>query len=77
MLRKHMAYYVVECNEVDIDTYKDAGFYPAENFGEAVTYLEEFYGDELVAIEHLELLDSSMVYMKPEVAAEIVANIFS
>ena len=77
MLRKYMAYYVVECNSADTDTYKDAGFYPAESFGEAVDYLEEFYGDELVVIEHLELLDTSMVYMKPEVAAEIVANIFS
>ena len=76
MLRKYMAYYVVECDEVSIGTYKDAGFYPAENFGEAVAYLEEFYGDELAAIEHLELLDTSMVYMKPEVAAEVVANFF-
>ena len=76
MLRKHMAYYVVECNGSDTGTYKDAGFYPAKNFNEAVTYLEEFYGDELVVIEHLELLDSPMVYMKPEVAAEVVANIF-
>jgi hypothetical protein len=39
-------------------------------------YIEEFYGDELVIIKHLELLDTPMVYMKPEVAAEIVANIF-
>ena len=77
MLRNYMAYYVIECNGVDTGTFKDAGFYPAKNFGEAVDYLEEFYGDELVVIEHLELLDTSMVYMKPEVAAEIVANIFS
>lgn len=77
MLRKYMAYYVVEYNGVYTGTCKDAGFYPAENFSEAVTYLEEFYGDDLVVIEHLELLDTSMVHMKPEVAAEIVANIFS
>lgn len=76
MLKDYMAYYVVECDVIDVGTYKDAGFYPANSFSEAVGYLEGFYGDELVAIEHLELLDTSMIYMKPEVAAEIVANIY-
>jgi hypothetical protein len=76
MLRNYMAYYVVEvCS--DGNSYEDAGFYPAKNFSEAVDYLEEFYGDDLAVIKHLELLDTPMVYMKPEVAAEIVANIFS
>ena len=76
MLRQFTAYFVVECY-VDGATHEDAGFYPAKSFGEAVDYLEEFYGSELVVIKHLELLDTSLVYMKPEVAAEIVANIFS
>lgn len=76
MLRNYMAYYVVEVYS-EGKSYEDAGFYPAMNLGEAVDYLEEFYGDELVAIKHLELLDTSMVYMKPEVAAEVVANIFN
>ena len=76
MLRKYMAYYVVEvCS--DGHTFEDAGFYPAKDFSEAVNYIEKFYGDDLAVIKHLELLDTSMVYMKPEVAAEIVANIFS
>ena len=77
MLRKYMAYFVVECNGYDSDTYADAGFYPVDTFSEAMNYIEEFYGSELVVVKHLELLDTSMVYMKPEVAAEIVANIFS
>ena len=76
MLRECMAYFVVEIC-VDGATHEDAGFYPAKNFGEAVDYLEEFYGSDLVVIKHLELLDTSLVYMKPEVAAEIVAEIFS
>ena len=76
MLRKYMAYYVVEICPESISC-EEAGFYPADTFGEVVDYLEEFYGDELAVIKHLELLDTSMVYMKPEVAAEIVANIFS
>ena len=76
MLRNYMAYYVVEVHS-EGHSFEDAGFYPAKNFGEAVDYLEEFYGADLAVIKHLELLDTSMVYMKPEVAAEIVANIFS
>lgn len=75
MLRKYTAYFVIEtCGECG--TVEEAGFCPADTFGEAMDYLEEFYGDELAVIKHLELLDTSLVYMKPEVAAEIVANIF-
>ena len=77
MLRQYTAYFVVECNGYDTDTYTDAGFYPAASFGEAVAHLEEFYGSELVVIKHLELLDTSLVAMDPEVAAKVVANIFS
>lgn len=77
MLRKYMAYFVVECNGYDNDGYTDAGFYPADTFGEVMDYIEEFYGSELVVVKHLELLDTSLITMKPEVAAEIVANIFS
>lgn len=76
MLRNYMAYYVVECSSGDCSTYEDAGFYPAATFSEAMDYIEEFYGDDLVVVKHLELLDTSMVSMKPEIAAEIVANIF-
>jgi hypothetical protein len=77
MLRNYTAYFVVECSGYDNDAYTDAGFYPADSFSEAVKYLEDFYGSELVVIKHLELLDTSLMTMKPEVAAEIVANIFS
>ena len=77
MLRQYTAYFVVEGKGYDTDTYTDAGFYPAASFSEAVDYIEEFYGDELCVIKHLELLDTSLVHMNPEVAAEIVTNIFS
>ena len=77
MLRQYTAYFVVECDGCDTGNYEDAGFYPAATFAEAMTHIEEFYGDELVVIKHLELLDTSLVTMKPEVAAEVVANIFS
>lgn len=76
MLRNHMAYYVVECNGVDTGTFEDAGFYPAKSLGEAVDYLEEFYGDDLAVIKRLELLDTSMVYMNPELAKQVIAENF-
>jgi hypothetical protein len=76
MPRNYTAYFVVETT-FDGKTKEEAGFYPASTFGEAMDYIEEFFGDELVLVKHLELLDTSMVYMKPEVAAEIVTNIFS
>ena len=50
-------------------------FYPANSFSEAVKALEEYYGADLVVIDHLELLDGSMMTMKPDEAAIIVANI--
>ena len=76
MLRQYTAYFVVEYHGIDASTYTSAGFYPADSFGEAVNYLEEFYGSELIVIKHLELLDTSLVDIKPEIAAEIVANFF-
>ena len=77
MLRNYTAYFVIEAYNADCTcTYEEAGFYPAASFGEAMTHIEEFYGDELVLVKHLELLDTSMVHMEPTVAAEIVNNIF-
>lgn len=76
MLRNCMAYYVVECNGVDTGTFKDAGFYPAATFAEAMTHIEEFYGDELVVVKHLELMDTSLVHMNPELAKQVIAENF-
>lgn len=76
MLRQYTAYFVVECNGIDTDTYTDAGFYPAASFSEAVDYLEEFYGSELTIIKHLELLDTSLIHMSPELAEQVLTNNF-
>ena len=71
MLREYCAYFVVE-TAFDGEIKEEAGFYPANTFGEAMDYIEEFFGDELCVVKHLELLDSPLLYMKPEVAKEIV-----
>lgn len=72
MLREYCAYFVVETC-FDNEVKEEAGFYPANTFGEAMDYIEEYFGDELCVVKHLELLDSSMLHMRPEVAKEIVA----
>ena len=71
MLRNYCAYFVVE-TAFDGKVKEEAGFYPAGTFGEAMDYIEEYFGDELCVVKHLELLDSSLLHMRPEVAKEIV-----
>lgn len=71
MLRNYTAYFVVEIC-LDGKPREEAGFYPAASFGEAMNYLEEFYGEDLCVVKHLELLDSSLIYMRPEVAKEVL-----
>lgn len=71
MLREYTAYFVVETC-VDNEIRKEAGFYPAATFAEAMDYIEEYYAEDLCAVKHLELLDISLVSMRPEVAKEIL-----
>lgn len=74
MLRNYVAYFVVECYGDRI--YEEAGFYPAATYTEAMAYIEEFYGEELAIVKHLELLDTSMITMQPEIAAQLVKETF-
>lgn len=72
MLRNYCAYFVVE-TVFDDKIKEEAGFYPADTFSEAMDYIEEYFSDELCVVKHLELLDTSLLHMRPEVAKEIVA----
>ena len=74
-MRKYQAYFVVEIWDGD-ESREDAGFVPAGTFHEAVEYVEEYYGNELVLFKHLELLDVSMLTMRPETADMLLAEIF-
>ena len=74
-MRDYMAYFVVKyCCDGQIRT--EAGFYPANTFTEAVGYLEAFYGEDLVTIKHLEIMDCMMVTMNPEVAKSILEELY-
>lgn len=77
MLRNYTAYFVVGFYDTDGNVCEDAGFYPAKNFSEAMTYIEEFYGDELCEVQHLELLDTALIHMNPELAKQVIAENFS
>ena len=46
MLREYCAYFIVETC-FDNEVKEEAGFYPANTFGEAMDYIEEYFGDEL------------------------------
>lgn len=76
MLRDYMAYYVVGLNDINGNRSEKAGFYPAATLTEAMSYIEEFYGDELIEVQHLELLDISIVHMNPELAKQVVNENF-
>lgn len=75
MLRNYTAYFVVEVCD-DEDFRKEAGFIPANTFGEAMDYIEEYYGNELSIVHHIELLDISVLTMTPEVAEEFLDKIY-
>jgi hypothetical protein len=76
MLRNYSAYFVVSCYDANGNVFEEAGFYPAATFTEAMTYIEEFYGDELCEVQHLELLDTALVHMNPELAKQVIADTF-
>lgn len=76
MLRDYMAYYVVGIHDANGNRSEEAGFYPAATLTEAMSYIEEFYSDELIEVQHLELLDISMVHMNPELAKQVVNENF-
>lgn len=48
----------------------ECGFIPADTFGEAADYLEEYYGDTLDKL-HLECSDTGLVVMNKETARKI------
>ena len=73
MLRKYTAVFEVEV-WYDNDPHIECGFYPADTFGEAMDYIEKYFGDELVAVKHLELIDVGMVTMDREIMQNLLAK---
>lgn len=74
-MKKYTAYFTVECCDCG-DTYREAGFVPADTFHEAMDYIEEYYGSDLAVVNHLELLDTSMFTMSVDTAERLVADLY-
>ena len=48
--------------------FKECGMGLAENFTEAIEYIENYYGEDLIAIKHLELFEESdLIILSPKV----------
>ena len=74
-MRKYQAYFVVEIWDGSASR-EDAGFVPADTFHEAMDYIEEYYGHELVVVKHLELLDVGLLVMTPGKAREVLDELY-
>ena len=74
-MKNHIAYFVVEVYDGE-EFRNDAGFLPANTFSEAMNCIEEYYGEELSVVHHIEFLDMSIMTMTPEVAEEFLDKIY-
>lgn len=74
-MKEYQVYFVVEIYDGE-ESRTDAGFVPANSFHEAVSYIEKHYGNELVLFKHLEMLDVSILTMRPETADHLLAEIY-
>lgn len=74
-MRKYQAYFIVEIWDGS-ESREDAGFVPADTFHEAMDYIEEYYGHELVVVKHLELLDVGLLVMTPGKAREVLDELY-
>ena len=50
---------------VDDKFYLENGMSFADSFAEAATILQDYYGSDLLSINHLELLDETLVILLP------------
>ena len=74
-MKKYQAYFIVEVWDGH-ESREDAGFVPADTFCEAVGYIEEYYGNELVLFKHLEILDIGLLVMTPGKAREVLDELY-
>ena len=74
-MKKYQVYFVVETWD-DHESREDAGFVPADSLHEAMSYIEDYYGNELSVVKHLELLDGGMLVMTPDKAKEVLDKLY-
>lgn len=74
-MKDYIVYYVVETYDGN-ETREEAGFVPASGFAVAMTRIENYYGNELAVVKHLELLDISMLTMSVDCATRVLDEIY-
>lgn len=74
-MKNYTAYFIIKANDGDQE-YEEAGFIPADSYGEAAGYIAKYYGSSLGVISHLELLDIPMLTMSTEVAENFLNEIY-
>jgi hypothetical protein len=68
-MRYPFSYEVIIIDAFDTSHYfKECGMGLAENFTEAMEYIEDYYGEELIAVKHLELFEENeLIILSPKV----------
>lgn len=69
-MRYPFSYEVIITDAYDTSNHylKECGMGLAESFTEAMEYIEDYYGEELVAIKHLELYEAGdLIILSPKV----------
>lgn len=73
-MEKYMCAYKVEvCYEGNYCY--EYGIVPATSYTDAMGQIEDYYGDELCTIEHMELLDVSMLTMNEELWRKVIEQL--
>jgi hypothetical protein len=72
VIKKFNCYFEVDVCNFDDDHVIECGFIPADTYGKAMFALEEYYGSDLNCVNHLELLDVSIMTMPKELARDVL-----
>lgn len=73
-MKNYTVYFSAELYNTDNGPREESGFYPANSLTEAMEAIEAYYGDDIVSITHLELMDTPMMTMSKDIAESIMES---
>ena len=73
-MKDYTVYFSVELCSMGNGAKEESGFYPANSLTEAMEVIEAYYGNDLISITHLELMDTPMMTMSKDVAESIMKS---
>jgi hypothetical protein len=59
-------YEVIAVDPLENYTFRESGIGFCRSYTEAMIYIEKYYGEELIAVKHLELLEESDLIIMPK-----------